>query len=149
MHGHQKKNIPQGQSVEKHREAGHRKGHRGYVHHFSGHSYKHWNKRERAIWRGGEWRHEKYMGRYGWWWTTGGMLYFYEEPEYPYPQSVSGVEYEIPDEDQLPQDYIQEPAEDPFYYWYYCEDPRGYYPYIPECPGGWITVEPLMQPHDQ
>ena len=140
IHGHQKKNIPQD---------GYRKGHRGYVQHFSGHNYKHWDKQERAIWRGGEWRHDKYMGMFGWWWITGGMLYFYEEPEYPYPQSVSDVEYEIPVEDQLPQDNNQEPPEDPYYYWYYCKDPRGYYPYIPECPGGWITVEPLMQPPDQ
>jgi hypothetical protein len=24
--------------------------------------------------------------------------------------------------------------------WYYCEDPPGYYPYVPQCPGGWRQV---------
>ena len=35
------------------------------------------------------------------------------------------------------------------YYWYYCQDPQGYYPYIKNCPGGWITVVPKMTPPNQ
>ena len=27
-------------------------------------------------------------------------------------------------------------------YWYYCQNPAGYYPYVSECPGGWLTVTP-------
>lgn len=27
-------------------------------------------------------------------------------------------------------------------YWYYCPNPQGYYPYINQCPGGWMTVLP-------
>jgi hypothetical protein len=27
-------------------------------------------------------------------------------------------------------------------YWYYCQSPQGYYPYIPHCPGGWLQVVP-------
>lgn len=27
-------------------------------------------------------------------------------------------------------------------YWYYCPDPAGYYPYVPSCPKGWMTVVP-------
>ena len=27
-------------------------------------------------------------------------------------------------------------------YWYYCQNPPGYYPYVPQCPGGWLTVVP-------
>ena len=30
----------------------------------------------------------------------------------------------------------------PVYYWYYCQDPAGYYPYVPVCPTGWILVAP-------
>ena len=26
--------------------------------------------------------------------------------------------------------------------WYYCQNPQGYYPSVPECPGGWMTVTP-------
>lgn len=27
-------------------------------------------------------------------------------------------------------------------YWYYCDSPEGYYPYVRECPGGWERVPP-------
>jgi hypothetical protein len=27
-------------------------------------------------------------------------------------------------------------------YWYYCDDARGYYPYVQQCPGGWQAVAP-------
>src|SRR5262249_44755771 len=27
-------------------------------------------------------------------------------------------------------------------YWYYCQNPAGYYPYVSQCPGGWLTVPP-------
>lgn len=27
-------------------------------------------------------------------------------------------------------------------YWYYCDRPEGYYPYVRECPGGWERVAP-------
>ena len=26
--------------------------------------------------------------------------------------------------------------------WYYCDNPAGYYPYVPQCPGGWRPVAP-------
>jgi len=31
-------------------------------------------------------------------------------------------------------------------YWYYCENPRGYYPYVRSCPGGWMRVVPDTVP---
>ncbi|HSF29087.1 MAG TPA: hypothetical protein VLK82_01250 [Candidatus Tectomicrobia bacterium] len=39
-----------------------------------------------------------------------------------------------------PQVYVQPPPPQP--YWYYCDDPQGYYPYVPQCPGGWRQVTP-------
>lgn len=30
-------------------------------------------------------------------------------------------------------------------YWYYCNDPEGYYPYVKECPGGWLQVSPTPE----
>ena len=27
-------------------------------------------------------------------------------------------------------------------YWYYCPNPQGYYPYIQQCPNGWMPVVP-------
>jgi len=32
------------------------------------------------------------------------------------------------------------PAQD--YFWYHCDKPEGYYPYIKECPQGWQKVTP-------
>lgn len=34
-------------------------------------------------------------------------------------------------------------------YWYYCENPQGYYPYIKSCPGGWMRVVPQTVPPDR
>jgi hypothetical protein len=30
-------------------------------------------------------------------------------------------------------------------YWYYCNNPQGYYPYVQHCPGGWRPVAPSPQ----
>lgn len=30
-------------------------------------------------------------------------------------------------------------------YWYCCQNPAGYYPQVPQCPGGWIQVAPRSQ----
>jgi hypothetical protein len=37
-----------------------------------------------------------------------------------------------------------EPSPQQPYYWYYCPNPAGYYPYIQVCPPGWMTVVPPM-----
>lgn len=36
-----------------------------------------------------------------------------------------------------PEQKEQEPA-----YWYYCRKPEGYYPYVKQCPEGWMKVVP-------
>jgi hypothetical protein len=42
-----------------------------------------------------------------------------------------------------PTEYIQQaPAAPPQAYWYYCQNARAYYPYVKECPGGWMQVVP-------
>ena len=43
---------------------------------------------------------------------------------------------------QAPPVYVQPAPPQPPYYWYYCENSRAYYPYVQECPGGWMTVVP-------
>jgi hypothetical protein len=48
---------------------------------------------------------------------------------------------------QEPPVYVQ-PEEEP-YYWYYCQDPQGYYPYVRSCPGGWMKVVPDVTPPDE
>jgi hypothetical protein len=39
-----------------------------------------------------------------------------------------------------PQVYVQPPLSQT--YWYYCDDPPGYYPYVQQCPKGWRQVNP-------
>ena len=43
---------------------------------------------------------------------------------------------------------FQQPAQDQDSYWYYCENPQGYYPYVKSCPGGWMKVVPETAPPD-
>jgi hypothetical protein len=50
---------------------------------------------------------------------------------------------------QQPPAYVRQPASDESDYWYYCESPRGYYPYVKSCPGGWMKVVPETVPPDQ
>ena len=56
---------------------------------------------------------------------------------YPAPQVVV-----VP---QQPQTYVQRNQPEPNY-WYYCQNPQGYYPYIKSCPGGWMKVVPDTAP---
>ena len=37
------------------------------------------------------------------------------------------------------QPQVEEEEDD---YWYYCENPKGYYPYVASCPSGWMKVVP-------
>ena len=85
-----------------------------------------------------------YGGGYGF----GGYGYgfgnpFYYPPPYVYPQTVI-VPTSPPVYTQQPQ---VQPAQPQTNYWYYCQDPEGYYPYVKNCPPGWLQVAP--QPSGQ
>ncbi|MBI3140230.1 MAG: hypothetical protein HYZ19_00020 [Rhodocyclales bacterium] len=41
-----------------------------------------------------------------------------------------------------PPVYIEQGQEAAPAYWHYCAEPKGYYPYVQECPGGWQRVPP-------
>lgn len=62
--------------------------------------------------------------------------YYY--PPYYYPPAMvpatPPVYIEREEEDALPTE--------PSAYWYYCDDPQGYYPDVEQCPGGWEAVAP-------
>ncbi|OIQ88677.1 hypothetical protein GALL_294600 [mine drainage metagenome] len=68
--------------------------------------------------------------------------YYYPYPYYP-PVVVAPAQ---------PPVYVEQgsaqpaPAAAETYYWYHCEKPDGYYPYIKECPGGWQRVAPSPVP---
>lgn len=59
-------------------------------------------------------------------------------PYYTYPSAVA-----IPSQ---PPVYIQrqeaKPAQSRTAYWYYCQTTKGYYPYVKECPRGWLQIAP-------
>ena len=91
-------------------------------HHFHGHGF-----RGSVVIGGGVW-----LGPY---WDR----YWYP-PYYPYyPYEPVPVVAE-------PQTYIEQSGP---IYWYYCEAAKAYYPYVRECPGGWLTVLPQGAPESK
>jgi hypothetical protein len=77
-------------------------------------------------WRAGHWWRGRHGGRAGWWWVVGPSWYFYPEPVYPYPDPYQ------------PPAVVAPPA--PARLYYYCDNPRGYYPYVPACRTPWRGV---------
>jgi hypothetical protein len=81
--------------------------------------------------------HARYWG----WWGPGafwGGAFFgaaLAYPYYAYPYRYYGYPYPY----AQPPVYNTEPQQD---YWYYCQNPQGYYPYVKNCPGGWMRVVP-------
>ena len=93
-------------------QGGPRHGHGGWggdIHHF--------RDDDMARWNGGRWYQGPHGGRHGWWWIVGGSWYFYPAPVYPYPNPY------------VPPMVAPQPGP----VWYYCQNPAGYYPYVPAC----------------
>jgi hypothetical protein len=70
--------------------------------------------------------------------------FFYPYYAYPYYAPPAVVVPEQPQEYVMPAPQRQEPS-----YWYYCTEARGYYPYVKNCPGGWLKVVPSPPPSGQ
>ena len=102
------------------RDRGRHEGWRGEIHRF--------NEHDLGRWRAGHWYRGPHEGRSGWWWIVGGIWYFYPTPIYPYPDPYEPPIVVAPSAPPAPQ------------YWYYCANPQGYYPYVPNCPGPWQRV---------
>lgn len=66
--------------------------------------------------------------------------YSYPYPAYSYPYPVYSAPPAVV---EAPPAYAQPPAQQ---YWYYCQSQQGYYPYVPQCPGGWLQVVPSPGP---
>ena len=92
----------------------------GDIHHFHEHDMERWHS--------GYWANRFHDGRNGWWWVIGPEWYYYPAPVYPYPDPF------IP-----PTIVVQQPAVPAPAYWY-CQNPAGYYPYVPVCYTQWQTV---------
>jgi len=91
--------------------------------HWHDNDIHHFNDHDMGVWRGGHWFHGPYSGRTGWWWIVSGVYYFYPAPIYPYPDPY------------VPPMVAPTPA-----YWFYCSNPPGYYPYVPQCAVPWQQV---------
>ncbi len=84
-------------------------------------------------WGGGRWYHGWYGGRPGWWWIVGGNWYLYPAPVYPYPDP-----YALPVTVLPAPPAVTGPA--PQQSWYWCANPAGYYPTVPQCSVPWQPV---------
>jgi hypothetical protein len=78
-------------------------------------------------------------------------LPFWYPYAYPYPYPYAYPVYSPPVVVQAPPPvYVQRepppPAPAPIQYWYYCQASQTYYPYVKECPGGWMQVVPQTSP---
>ena len=61
------------------------------------------------------------------------QVYIQQDPQVSIQQAPAAQAAPPPPESSQPQ---------PSQYWYYCEDARGYFPYVQQCPRGWMTVVP-------
>ncbi|MGH8460393.1 MAG: hypothetical protein ACRESS_02185 [Stenotrophobium sp.] len=102
---------------------------RAYPHYYPHYGY---SVRVGGGWHGGYWHRGWYGPRYGWWWVVGPSWYYYDAPIYPYPGYT------------VVQTAPSGPP--PTQYWYRCEQPAGYYPYVAQCPGGWTAVPATPPP---
>jgi hypothetical protein len=89
-------------------------------------------------------------GHHGWGWGPAlgvGLLgiglwelsrphYYYRY--YPYPAPVVQVPAQ--------EIYVQPAPQQPAGYWYYCQEAGAYYPYVRQCPNGWMKVVPSPPP---
>jgi hypothetical protein len=89
--------------------------------------------------RGGYYRHGGGHGGFGLfvgpgWWGPYSYPYYPYYPSYPVPPVII---------QQPPEIYVQPtPQVEAPSYWYYCQEPQGYYPYVKKCPKGWMKVVP-------
>jgi hypothetical protein len=69
--------------------------------------------------------------------------WYYPPYYYPYPPVVAVQPAPPPVYVERGADYLDAPGPSATSnYWYYCPSPAGYYPYVNQCPSGWMTVLP-------
>jgi hypothetical protein len=75
---------------------------------------------------------------WGWGWPS----YYYPYPAYAYPYPAYAAPVVV---QPSPPVYTQQGAPAEPYYWYYCESAQAYYPYVQQCPSGWMKVVPTPE----
>jgi len=109
--------------------------HGGYVGYYHGGYHGH------VVVGGGVWVGPGWWGPGWWgpgWWGPGYYGYGYPYPYYSSPPVVY--------QQQPVYDMQTQQQEEEEYYWYYCPDAKNYYPYVKQCPNGWIKVVPSPGP---
>ena len=84
-----------------------------------------------------------YWGYPGWGYAGWGYPGYYYPSTYYYPQTA-GVPPDTTayiERSEAPAPPVQQ-AQPTQGYWYYCPEPKAYYPYVKECAGGWQRVSP-------
>lgn len=124
-------------------DAGRYRGHGGK--HYKAHHYGRGG--HHGVWRGhrGYWRPRAYWGPRPYWgfrFNWGGPVVV-GPPWYPY-----GYYSSPPVIVQKQPPVVVQPEQRSDNYWYYCQNPQGYYPYVKSCPGGWMKVVPQPTPPD-
>ena len=71
--------------------------------------------------------------------VVGGPAFYYPRP-YVYAPPVVVAAPPVVVAAPAPPVYTQSAQ-----YWYYCQNPAGYYPSVPQCPSGWLQVAPQPQ----
>lgn len=98
-----------------------------------------------GLWPGYYWG-----GYYPYYW--GGPVVGWPYGAWPYATYAGwpyvGWPYYPPQGTEAAPPYGQPDQQQP-YYWYYCQNPQGYYPYVKSCPGGWMQVIPNVSPPNQ
>lgn len=102
----------------------------------------------------GNFRHDHDRGGFGFggfwdpWWGWGPADYWggYPYPYYypPYPYAYPDPAYYAPPAGPAPQAQAAAPTQftgaPPQQFWYYCDNPQGYYPYVQNCGAAWRQV---------
>jgi hypothetical protein len=104
---------------------------------FHGRDFGRFSGPERHLWEGGSWLHDWHAGVFGWWWLVDGGWYYYPEPIYPYPTYVPAASFGEPALNAPPGVLAGQN-------WYFCDNPQGYYPNVPNCSVDWRAV-PITQ----
>jgi hypothetical protein len=65
--------------------------------------------------------------------------YYYAPPQVVYSSPPVYVERQSVERQSVASDRAQD-------WWYYCEQSKGYYPYVKTCPSGWQKVSPVPPP---
>ncbi len=112
-----------------------------------GHGHGGWHYGGHYGWHSGWGYHGGYYPywHYPYYWGWGGVYLGWPYVGWPYGVYAGypymGWPYYPPAVTEAPQPYTAPDQQQPEY-WYYCQNPQGYYPYVKSCPGGWIPVVP-------